>query len=131
MVPATLVFFEAPQRVAASLADMAATLGAGRGAVVARELTKAFETIRRGSLADLAATLAGEPTPKGEIVVLVAPPGERVADIEDADRLLVELLKSHSLKEAAAEAALATGLPRRDLYRRALALKGGTDDGAA
>jgi 16S rRNA (cytidine1402-2'-O)-methyltransferase len=130
MVPATLVFFEAPQRVAPSLADMAAVLGTGRRAVVARELTKTFETIRRGSLGDLAAALAGEPTPKGEIVVLIAPPEEEAADIGDADRLLAELLKSLPLKEAAAEAALATGLPRRDLYRRALALKGGTDDDA-
>jgi 16S rRNA (cytidine1402-2'-O)-methyltransferase len=128
MVPATLVFFEAPQRVAASLADMAATLGAARGAVVARELTKTFETIRRGTLGDLAAALAGEPTPTGEVVVVVGAPPDETADLGDADRLLAELLKSLSLKEAAAEAAAATGLPRRDLYRRALALKGADDD---
>jgi 16S rRNA (cytidine1402-2'-O)-methyltransferase len=130
-VPATLVFFESPQRLAASLADMAAVLGGGRQCVVARELTKKFETLRRDSLAGLAATIAGEPPPKGEIVVLVGPPEEKPPAAEDVDALLVELLKSHAVGEAAAEAAAQTGLPRRDLYRRALDLRKGSDDGAA
>ncbi len=123
-VPATLVFFESPQRVAATLADMADVLGA-RDAAVARELTKAFETVRRGTLAELAATFAGEPAPRGEIVILVGPPGEAAPDADAADRLLGELLKTRSVKEATAEAAAATGLPRRDLYRRALELRHG------
>ena len=123
-VPATLVIFESPQRVAASLADMAEVLGATRRAAVARELTKAFETIRQGSLAELAATFAGEPTPKGEIVVVVAPPEARAVSGDEADRLLAALLKEKPVGDAAAEAAAMTGLPRRDLYRRALALKG-------
>jgi 16S rRNA (cytidine1402-2'-O)-methyltransferase len=128
-VPATLVFFEAPQRIAASLADMAAAFGADRAAVVARELTKTFETIRRGMLGALAAAYAGEATPRGEIVVLVAPPGDAPPDADEADRLLTELLKTHSVKEAATEAAAMTKLPRRDLYRRALALRGDADGG--
>jgi 16S rRNA (cytidine1402-2'-O)-methyltransferase len=125
-VPATLVFFEAPQRVAAALGDMAEVLGS-RDAAVARELTKAFETVRRGTLAGLAPAFAGEPTPKGEIVIVVGPPGDVAPDEDAADRLLSELLKTRSLKEATAEAAAVTGLPRRDLYRRALAIRGGDD----
>jgi 16S rRNA (cytidine1402-2'-O)-methyltransferase len=129
--PATLLFFESPQRLAASLADMAAVLGGGRACVVARELTKTFETARRDSLAGLAAQLAGEAPPKGEIVVLVGPPEQKPPAPEDVDALLVELLKSHPVGEAAAEAAAQTGLPRRDLYRRALDLRKDSDDGAA
>lgn len=129
-IPATLVFFESPNRLAATLADMAELFGE-RNAAVARELTKTFETVRRGRLADLAAAFAGEAAPKGEIVLLVGPPGETVADPADANRLLADLLKTHSLREAASAAAAATGLPRRDLYRRALQLRGeggGGDD---
>jgi 16S rRNA (cytidine1402-2'-O)-methyltransferase len=128
--PATLIFFESPQRLSASLADMADVLGGGRPCVVARELTKTFETVRRDSLASLAAQLANEPPPKGEIAVLVGPPEETVPATEDVDALLLELLKEHPVSEAAAEAAARTGLPRRDLYRRALDLRKERDDGA-
>jgi 16S rRNA (cytidine1402-2'-O)-methyltransferase len=121
-VPATLVFFESPQRLAASLTDMAAVLGA-RDAAVARELTKAFETVRRATLSALAAAYAEEQTPKGEIVVVVGPPGEEVMPEAEADALLRQLLREKPVSEAAAEAASVTGLPRRELYRRALALK--------
>lgn len=122
-IPATLVFFESPQRVAASLADMAEVLGADRAAAMVRELTKAFETVRRGSLAELAAALGREARPKGEIVVVVGPPGEAVASVADAEALLVSLLEKDSVGDAAEKAAALTGLKRRDLYRRALALK--------
>ncbi len=126
-VPATLVFFETGPRIAASLADMAEVLGADRRAAVARELTKAFETVRDGSLAELAAAYGGEDAPKGEIVVLVGPPSEQATSTHDADELLASLLRDRPLSEAVAEAASLTGLKRRDLYRRALALK--SDDG--
>lgn len=129
-VPATLVFYESPHRTAETLADLAATLGEGRPATLARELTKAFETHRRGTLGSLASELAAEPTPKGEIVIMVGPPGAAAPEQEDVDALLARLVAEHPVKEAAQQAAAATGLPRRDLYQRALALKaGGGDDG--
>jgi 16S rRNA (cytidine1402-2'-O)-methyltransferase len=124
-IPGTLVFYESPHRLGASLSDMAATLG-DRPAAMARELTKAFETVRRGSLASLAADFA-DIEPKGEIVVLVGPPVEAAPEPEEVDALLLRLLATGTVRSAADEAAAATGLPRRDLYRRALALKDAAD----
>jgi 16S rRNA (cytidine1402-2'-O)-methyltransferase len=124
LVPATLVFFESPRRLAETLADLAAELG-DRPAAVARELTKMFETTRRGSLAELAALFGGEPTPKGEIVVIVGPP--RVAAPvagEELDLLLRRALESLSVKDAAAAISAQTGAPRRLVYARALTLTG-------
>jgi 16S rRNA (cytidine1402-2'-O)-methyltransferase len=123
-VPATLVFYESPQRLAPSLRDMSAELGR-RDAVVARELTKTFEEIRRGPLADLAVAYAEADPPKGEVVVVVSPPEEEETSSIEADRVLIELLQEKSVSSAAAEAAEITGLPRRELYQRALALKDG------
>ncbi|MCB1488133.1 MAG: 16S rRNA (cytidine(1402)-2'-O)-methyltransferase [Bauldia sp.] len=129
-VPGSLVVYESPRRLAACLADMAAVLGGDRSAAVARELTKTFEEMRRGTLAGLAAEYEGEETPKGEIVVVVGPPGEDAApDAADIDELLAGLLETGSVRSAADEAAALTGLPRRDLYQRALALKNRDDDG--
>ncbi|WP_291749720.1 16S rRNA (cytidine(1402)-2'-O)-methyltransferase [Bauldia sp.] len=129
-VPGSLVVYESPKRLAACLADMAEVLGGDRPAAVARELTKTFETVRRGTLAGLAGGFAAEATPKGEIVVVVGPPGEAAApDAAAIDELLAGLLATESLRSAADEAAALTGLPRRDLYQRALALKNRADDG--
>jgi len=122
-VPGTLIFYESPHRTADSLADMAETLGADRPAVVARELTKTFETIRRGTLGSLAEAFGSEPSPKGEIVILIGPPVASEPEAEEIDSLLARLLENHPLKEAAALAATATGMPKRDLYQRALELK--------
>lgn len=122
-VPATLAFYETGPRLAAAVADMAKVLSGARPAAVARELTKTFETVRTGTLAGLAAIYAQEAPPKGEIVVLVGAPIAGAPSVEDADRLLAELLKDKSLSQAVAEAANLTGLKRRDLYSRALALK--------
>lgn len=128
-IPATLVFYESPHRTAEALADMAAELGGERPAAVARELTKAFETVRRGTLASLAAEFAGEPDPKGEIVILVGPPIAETPSAEAAEALLARLLGEHPLREAARLAAAETGLPRRDLYNLGLKLKDGAADG--
>jgi len=121
-IRATLVFYETGPRLADSLADMAAVLGP-RPAMMARELTKLYETAVRGDLAALAA----DPRchgPKGEIVVVVGPGETRIASAADADQALLEALEREGPAAAAAEVAKALGLNRRDLYRRALALKG-------
>lgn len=121
-IPATLVFFEAPHRLAASLADLAELLG-GRPAAVARELTKLFEEVRRQSLSDLAAHYADVEV-KGEIVLVIGPPGEADAPAADAlDAALREAMQTASVKDAAAEVAARFGLRRREVYARALALK--------
>ena len=123
-VQATLVFFESGPRLPASLADMAAVLGP-RPAVVARELTKRFETVLRGTLPDLAARFAEGEEARGEIVVVVGPPdADAPADAVDLDALLLEALKSAPLKEAVAQVTAATGLPRKTVYAAALKLKG-------
>jgi len=118
---ATLVFYEGPSRLAASLADMAAVLG-DRPATIGRELTKRHEELRRGTLAELAAQYAGEPAPRGEIVVVVGPPAPTAApDSGELDKRLDALLARMSLRDAVAALAAETGLARRTLYDRALA----------
>jgi 16S rRNA (cytidine1402-2'-O)-methyltransferase len=120
-IPATLVFFETGSRLAASLADLAAALGA-RPAAVARELTKLFEEVRRGTLAELAAHYAGATPPKGEMAVVVGPPEAETAGAGEVDALLGRALAVMSVRDAAASVAAASGQPRKEVYRRALAL---------
>jgi 16S rRNA (cytidine1402-2'-O)-methyltransferase len=121
-IPATLVLFETGPRIAAALADLAAGLGQTRQATMCRELTKLHEEILRGDLAGLAQACAGG-EPRGEIVVVIAPPAapSPVSEAE-ADGLLRAALLRVSLKDAVGEVADATGLPRREVYQRALAL---------
>ena len=128
-IPGTLVFFESPHRLQAMLTDAAHILG-NRQAAVARELTKFFETVRRGSLTELAAGYENEPTPKGEIVVLIGPPSdEQKPDNEAAvDQLLIQRMAQRSLKDAASLVAEETGIPRRIVYARAIALARQSDD---
>ena len=121
-VPATLVFLESPRRLASSLADMAETLGP-RQAAVTREMTKLFEEVRRGALPELAAHYAESGPPRGEVTVVVAPPGDRPADADEVDRLLSLAMAEGTLRDAAARVAAATGLPRRRVYARALELR--------
>lgn len=120
-VKATLVFYETAPRLADALAAIATTLP-GREVAVARELTKRFEECRSGSPADLIAHYAAHP-PKGEIVLLIGPPGEVEASAEDADALLRAALATMKPSQAAAEVARATGLDRKALYARAMELK--------
>lgn len=123
-IRSTLIFFESPQRLGASLAAMAALLGP-REAAVARELTKKFEEVRRGTLAELAAHYAAAAPPKGEIVIVVGPPAApETPSAEEVDRLLAAALETQTVRDAAAEVSSATGLPRRTIYARALALAG-------
>lgn len=115
---ATLIWHEAPHRLAETLADMQHAFGP-RAAAVARELTKRFEEVRRGPLSELAAHYASHPA-RGEITVLVGPPEQ--ADPEDLDGQLRSALARVSVKDAAALVAAATGLPRKTVYTRALQL---------
>lgn len=119
---ATHIFYEAPHRLAAFLEDAASAFGP-RPAAVCRELTKYFEEVRRGTLAELAAHYAAEAA-RGEIVVVIGPPGEDETGAESLDEALGTALKSMSVKDAAAAVAAATGLPKKQVYKRALELAG-------
>ena len=128
-IPATLVLFETGPRVGATLADLAAGLGGQRDAALCRELTKLHEEVRRGDLATLAEHYANE-EPRGEIVLVIGPPAAaEQPSAEDADALLRNALARTSLKAAVAEVAATTGLPRRQIYQRALALEKSVGDG--
>lgn len=127
-IPASLVFYESPHRLAASLSDMAGELGGERAAVVARELTKTFEEFRRAPLAELAGHYEEADAPKGEIVVCVAPPAEAAPEAGDIDRMLLALAAEMPVSKAAGEAARMTGRPKQELYRRILELRATGDD---
>jgi 16S rRNA (cytidine1402-2'-O)-methyltransferase len=119
---ATTIFYESPHRIGETLADLAAIMGGDRPAVVARELTKTFEEIVRGSLRDLAARYATQ-KPRGEIVVVVSPAPETETSDEDVDRLLGAAILRAAPGKAAAEVARLTGRDRKELYERVLAMK--------
>jgi 16S rRNA (cytidine1402-2'-O)-methyltransferase len=128
-IRATLVLFESGTRLPAALADLAAGLGA-RPAAICRELTKLHEEVRRGDLTQLAREYAEGAETRGEIVIVVAPPGDAEAQAVDVDAMLRNALARASVKDAVGEVALATGRPRREVYRRALELAKDNDDGA-
>ncbi|MDE1969736.1 MAG: 16S rRNA (cytidine(1402)-2'-O)-methyltransferase [Alphaproteobacteria bacterium] len=123
-VGATLIVYESAPRLAESLADMAEILGP-RPAAVARELTKLHEEVRRDDLAALADHYRTAGPPKGELVLVVGPPPPAAASDAELDRALGVALAHKSLREAVEEVAVATGARRRQVYARALALKGG------
>jgi 16S rRNA (cytidine1402-2'-O)-methyltransferase len=131
-IPASLLLFESGPRLARALSDLAAGLGA-REAAICRELTKLHEEVRRGELAALARDYAGAPPPRGEIVIVIAPPvaGSGEIDADALDEMLRRALGRASVKDAVAEVAAATGRSRREVYQRALALSDESDDGAA
>jgi 16S rRNA (cytidine1402-2'-O)-methyltransferase len=121
-VPATLLFYESPRRLADSLGTMATAFGP-RPAAVARELTKLHEEVRRGDLAALAEHYRQAGPPKGEVVIVVGPPPEEApATADSLDEALRQALSHLSLRDAAATVATATGLPKRQVYARAVAL---------
>jgi 16S rRNA (cytidine1402-2'-O)-methyltransferase len=123
-VPATLIFFESPHRIAATIVAAHDVLGGERRASVCRELTKTFEEFRRGTLAGLKAFYDEGATVKGEIVLVIGPPDAPAApEAADVDAILLKLVKDMSTGKAATEAARQTGLNRKDLYDRLLELK--------
>jgi len=124
---ATLIWHEAPHRLADTLADMAEAFG-DRPAAVARELTKRFEEVRRDTLPALAAYYALHPA-RGEITVVVGPPAAEDTDAADLDAQLRAAMAGNSLKDAAALVAGATGMPRKTVYARALALARDSNEG--
>lgn len=123
---ATVVFYEAPRRLGAVLAEMFDSFG-DRDAVVARELTKTFEEMRRGGLADLAAHYAQSDAPKGEAVVVIGPPQTSAARWEEGavDKALGARIEALGVKRASAEVAALSGWSTNHVYARALALKRG------
>src|SRR5271169_807949 len=133
-IPATLVLFETGPRAAASLADIADGLGPNREVALCRELTKLHEEVLRGDLKTLAKACADN-EPRGEIVLVIAPPVDaQPMSTAETDILLREAMARVSVKDAVGEVADLTGLPRREVYQRALALAKAdnteADDGA-
>jgi 16S rRNA (cytidine1402-2'-O)-methyltransferase len=127
-IPSSLVFFETGPRLAAALGDLAEGLG-GREAAVCRELTKLHEEVRRGPLDDLAQHDAEAGEPRGEMVIVVAPPAEMAAPSEDElDAMLRAALARGTVKDAVAEVAAISGVGRKEIYRRALELSENQDD---
>lgn len=122
MVPATLIFYESPRRLSDCLAAMANVYGSDRKVAVCRELTKKFEEVKRGTLSEVTDHYASQPTPKGEIVIVVGPPTIKEASESDVDAALQEALTTQSVKDASREVADALNLPRKQLYARALEL---------
>lgn len=121
-IPSTLILFESARRLPETLALLQEGLG-DRPASIARELTKRFEEMRSGTLSELAAYYKENGAPKGEVVIVVAPPDKTAVAVIDLESELKILLKSYSVKDAAALLAAKTGHPRKEIYALALKLK--------
>jgi len=119
--PFTLVFYESPKRIEEMLANLRQILGDDRQAVVCRELTKKFEEVTRGTLAEVSAAFAGRKV-KGELVVLVGRAGATEVAELDVEAALREAMKTMRVKDAATVVAGALGLPRRQVYQTALGM---------
>jgi len=120
-IPATLVLYESPKRIHRLLTELREAWGGSRDGALCRELTKRFEEVIRGTLDDVAAAIEGRDL-KGEIVLLVGRATDRGDPAADLDSALVAALDESSLREAVDRVTAATGLPRRQVYQRALAL---------
>lgn len=122
-MPATVVLYESPRRVGATLADLAELFGPDRPAALCRELTKRFEETLRGPLSELCAILDGRDALKGEIVLVIG--ASTGADTEaDPEELLRAALEKMRVKDAATHVAGLTGRPRKEIYQLALKVKG-------
>ncbi|WP_414674360.1 16S rRNA (cytidine(1402)-2'-O)-methyltransferase [Marinobacter sp.] len=122
----TVVCYESPHRILDAVADIVATMGPGREIVIARELTKSFETFYAGAAADVLQTLRDDPHgSRGEFVIMIHGAQKEAADtaMEEADRLLKLLLMELPVKKAAKLVSEITGKAKNELYQRALALK--------
>lgn len=128
VIPATLVFYESPKRIHRMLGELAQSLGEQRECALCRELTKRFEEVIRGTLAEVGDAIAGREI-KGEIVLLVDRDRAEPGDESDLEAVLTEALNRHSLREAVDLVATARGLPRRRVYQLALALERKASDG--
>ncbi len=127
VVPATVVLFESPKRVSRTLMELVQSFGNGREAVVCRELTKRFEEVTRGTLETLRAAFSDRDV-KGEIVLVIGRPLPVVLVDGDIDAALRLALARQSVKVATAEVAASLGLPRREVYQRALRIAAGTGE---
>lgn len=122
-IKATLVIYESPKRIHGSLIDMAHTLGNDRPVSVCRELTKKFEQVHRGTLAQVRDIYQSIENPRGEFVVVLGPPVEKIADQAEIDAALAQALAQHRMKEAANMIAQEFGISKKAAYARALELK--------
>ena len=127
-VASSLILFESPNRLSETLADLHELLG-NRTAVVARELTKFHEEVRRGELGLLMREFAALPPPRGEITLVIAPPIDAGPDFSKAEGLLAKMAPYMSVSDIAEALSEAFDLPRRAVYERALAMKNGDDKG--
>jgi len=118
----TLIFFESAKRLSATLKDMAKAFP-NREVSVIREMTKLFEEVRQGSFDELVHYYEENGPPKGEVVLVLSPPGAQQAPVEDIDHLLRQALASHSIRDACTLVAGTLGVPRKQIYQRALELK--------
>ena len=123
-VPSTLIFYEAPQRMIETLTYMKEVLG-DRDCSVSRELTKKFEQTVRGKISDILDLYAQNGVPKGEFVIVVAPPLEEKAGERDVEAALKQALETMSVKDAAAFVAQALNANKKEVYTLALKLKNG------
>ncbi|SIS66757.1 16S rRNA (cytidine1402-2'-O)-methyltransferase [Roseivivax lentus] len=127
-IPATLVFYESPKRLGAMLAAAAETLGADRPAAICRELTKKFEEVRQGTLADLAQHYDETPA-RGEIVVLISRGDKPKISESDVTTALEEALRTMSVRDAAEAVAAMFGVKKRPVYQQAMKMSEDRRDG--
>ena len=121
-IPATLIFYEAPQRLEETIQDMISMLG-DRQAAIVREITKKFEQTVRGTFSELLTVYRQNGFPKGEIVIVVSPAEQKSFSEDEIENRLKAALKTMSVKEAVARIARQTGEAKKAVYRKALEIK--------
>lgn len=126
-IPATLLFFEAPQRLLESVNAMQSHFP-DRDIAVVREITKRFEETVFGTYSDVIQHFSEQPSIKGEFVIVLSPPKKQVVENAEIDAALTKLMQDHSLKEASQIVAQTLGLSRKQVYQRALLVKDGRQD---